>query len=286
MSSLLKPLRSLVPVSLKEFFYSLRERKPKIVSLDGFRLAVHQHDIIISESIRKNKTWAEAESRLFRELIAPGMVVIDVGANIGYFSLLASKLVGTTGSVHAFEPDPVNCRLLRKNVRLNRASNIKVIQTALSDSDAPVSLFLNSDNKGDHRIWNNDDESRKRIHVSATTLDQYLKKTGKTPSFIKIDVQGAEGRVLEGMKETLARSGPTHLILEFWPEALRKCGTDPERLIKQISNSGFTIGVVADELLLGKDVVVKDTFSSANAQTLIELADAAPYQQIDLMCVR
>src|ERR1051325_11795395 len=100
MSSLLKPLRSLVPVSLKEFFYSLRERKPKIVSLDGFRLAVHQHDTIISESIRKNKTWAEAESRLFGELIAPGLVVIDVGANIGYFSLLADRKSTRLNSSH------------------------------------------------------------------------------------------------------------------------------------------------------------------------------------------
>ncbi len=286
MSMLLKPLRAFVPVSVKEFLYSLKERKSSVVTLEGFRLAVHQHDTIISESIRQNKIWAQSETRLFRELIAPGMVVIDVGANIGYFSLLASTLVGSGGCVHAFEPDPVNCGLLRKNVRMNHASNIKVVQAALSNNNEPLQLFLNSDNKGDHRIWEATGEARTRISVKAMTLDQYLNETGTAPKFIKIDVQGAEGYVLDGMKDTLAQSALSYLILEFWPEALRKCQTDPQRLIKQIADAGFTIRVVADDQLLGKNVVINESFSSANAQGLIDIADAAPYRQIDLICVR
>src|SRR3569832_897765 len=147
MSMLLKPLRAFVPVFVLVFLYSLKERKSRIVTLEGFKLLVHEHDSIISQSIKLSKVWAEAETRLFRELITPGMVVIDVGANIGYFSLLASTLVGAEGSVHAFEPDPLNCKFLRKNVRLNRAANVKVVQAALSSNDEPVHLFLNSTNK-------------------------------------------------------------------------------------------------------------------------------------------
>ena len=286
MSKLPKPISALIPLSLKQFVYSLKDRKATLITLEGFKLAVHQHDTVISESIRNNKIWAEAETRLFRELIRPGMVVVDVGANIGYFSLLASMLVGSAGRVHAFEPDPVNCALLRKNVRLNRASNIEVIQAALSDNEDPVSLFLDSDNKGDHRIWEPTGEARKGIKVTATTLDAYLKKTATVPSFIKIDVQGAEGKVLDGMKQTFAQTGPAYLILEFWPAALRKCGTEPKHVIQQIADAGFTIRVVADVLLLGKQAKVEETFSSANAQALIDLADAAPYQQVDLICVR
>jgi FkbM family methyltransferase len=286
MSMLPKPLSAFVPVAVKEFLYSLKERKSTVVSLEGFKLAVHQHDTIISESIRNSRVWAQAETRLFRELLKPGMVVIDVGANIGYFSLLASSLVGPDGRVHAFEPDPVNCGLLKKSVRMNRASNIEVVQAALSNNDNPISLFLNSNNKGDHRIWEATGESRTRITVKAMTLDSYLNETGTIPTFIKIDVQGAEGYVLEGMKETLARRAPAYLILEFWPEALRKCETDPKRVIEQISDAGFTIRVVADDQLVGKNVIIKETFSSANAQALIDLADAAPYQQIDLICTR
>jgi len=286
MSMLLKPLSAFVPVSVKEFLYSLKERKSTVVSLEGFKLVVHQHDTIISESIRNSRVWAQAETRLFRELLKPGMVVIDVGANIGYFSLLASTLVGPGGRVHAFEPDPVNCGLLKKSVRMNHASNIEVVQAALSNNDNPISLFLNSQNKGDHRIWEATGESRTKITVKAMTLDRYLNETGTVPTFIKIDVQGAEGQVLAGMKETLARTTPAYLILEFWPEALRRCETDPQRVIQQISDAGFTIRVVADDQLVGKNVVIKETFSSANAQALIDLADAAPYRQIDLICVR
>jgi hypothetical protein len=118
------------------------------------------------------------------------------------------------------------------------------------------------------------------------TLDQYLNETATAADFIKIDVQGAEGQVLEGMEETLAQAPPTYLILEFWPEALRKCQTDPKQLIQQIADAGFTIRVIADDVLLGKNVIIKEHFLSANAEALINLADAAPYQQIDLICVR
>jgi len=283
---LLKQLRALVPLPAKEFLYSLKNRKPQPVPLEGFKLVVHQHDIVISEFIKQRKIWAEAETRIFRELLKPGMVVIDVGANIGYFSLLASTLVGSGGTVHAFEPDPLNCRLLKKNIRLNRASNIKVIKAALSDNDERLSLFLNSDNKGDHRIWETNQESRKKIHIRAMTLDQYVKKTAIVPSFIKIDVQGAEGKVLNGMKDTLKQNSTTNLLIEFWPTALRNCGTNPVELVQQIAKAGFTIRVVTDPLLLGENIVVKETFSSANAQKLVDLADAAPYRQIDLICVR
>ena len=169
---------------------------------------------------------------------------------------------------------------------MNHASNIEVVQAALSNNDNPISLFLNSQNKGDHRIWEATGESRTKITVKAMTLDRYLNETGTVPTFIKIDVQGAEGQVLEGMKETLARTAPAYLILEFWPEALRRCETDPKRVIQQISDAGFTIRVVADDQLIGKNMIIKETFSSANAQALIDLADAAPYQQIDLICVR
>ena len=280
-----KPISALVPLRWKEFVYSLKDRKSSVVKVEGFKLALHQHDTVISESIRNSKVWAEAETKLFRELVKPGMVVVDVGANIGYFSLLASGLVGPAGRVHAFEPDPVNCSLLRKSIGLNHVSNIEVVQSALSDDNAPVSLFIDSHNKGDHRIWEPTGESRKRIDVSSTTLDDYLAQTNARPSFIKIDVQGAEGKVLGGMKGTFAQPELKYLIMEFWPVALRKCGTLPEQILKQITDAGFQLRVVPDPVLLG-DLATNETFSGTNAQELVALADAAPFQQIDLICLR
>jgi FkbM family methyltransferase len=280
-----KPISALVPLSWKEFVYSLKDRKSSVVKVEGFKLALHQHDSIISESIRKSNVWAEAETKLFRELIKPGMVVVDVGANIGYFSLLASALVGPQGRVHAFEPDPLNCSLLRKSIRLNGVTNIELVQSALSDDDTPVSLFIDSQNKGDHRIWEPTGEARKRIDVSSTTLDDYLGQTQTRPSFIKIDVQGAEGKVMGGMKNTLIQTELKYLTLEFWPSALRKCGTSPEQILKQITDAGFKIRVVPDPVLLG-NVAADETFSGSNARDLIVLADEAPFQQIDLICTR
>jgi FkbM family methyltransferase len=286
MSKLPKPISALVPLSWKEFVYSLKDRKPAVVSLEGFKLALHQHDTIISESIRKNRVWAEAETKLFRELIKPGMVVVDVGANIGYFSLLASTLVTPTGRVHAFEPDPVNSALLRKNVRLNHASNIKVVESALSDNEDSISLFVDVNNKGDHRIWQPEGESRRKIEITVTTLDKYLSETEAAPSFLKMDVQGAEGKVLGGMKRTLEHPQLKYMITEFWPAALRKCGTEPEQVLRQITDAGFNIRVIADAVLLGERSVIEEVYSAENAYQLVQVADAAPYQQIDLICTR
>ena len=97
--------------------------------------------------------YERATTDLLKDLLHPGMIFVDVGANIGYFSLLAANLVGTEGTVYAFEPEPGNHELLRKNIELNSYSNIVMIQKAVSNKSGSAPLFLSALDSGSHSLY-------------------------------------------------------------------------------------------------------------------------------------
>ena len=136
------------------------------------------NDTIVSRSLSLDLIWEKEESEFLRNIIKEGMNVVDIGANIGYFSLLFSKWVGDKGKVYSIEPDPFNFDLLSKNILINQAENIISFQNALSNHNGHASLFLSEKNKGDHRIFDfyvfEDDDKRKTIDVESVTLDSIL----------------------------------------------------------------------------------------------------------------
>ena len=139
------------------------------------------------------------ERHLYRSLIKPGMIVVDIGANIGIYSIFFAHLIGENGKVHAFEPDPTNFRLLSK--ALSRHKNIFLNQTAISNKTENLSLYVSSSMNVDHRTYDCGDK-RNKISVRSTTLDDYFRK-GQHVDFIKIDIQGYEYHALSGMKGIL-----------------------------------------------------------------------------------
>lgn len=148
-------------------------------------------------------------TQFFKKTITSGTTVVDVGANLGYFTRLASSLVGPTGSVYAFEPDKENFLLLRKNTE--HLKNVHCIQSAVSDTDDAVSLYL-SNKMGMHSLVEKNGSGRS-ITVPSTTLDRLYEKTDI--HFIKIDVEGAERLVFDGMTKLLARK-PV-IVFEYNP---------------------------------------------------------------------
>jgi FkbM family methyltransferase len=132
---------------------------------------------------------------------------IDVGANIGYFSCLMSKLAGPAGKVLAVEPEPNNLKLLEQNLKINRLTNVTVHACALGAGEGSAMLGLYKPaNRGRHSIV--DTDAKSRIEVRVRTLDDLAKSSGSRVaswSLVKIDVEGYEGFVMEGAKETLPR---------------------------------------------------------------------------------
>jgi len=146
----------------------------------------------------------------FVDRVRPGMTVLDIGANIGFMTLLAARLVGDTGSVTALEPVPGNVERIRGNAELNALSNVRVLEFAASDQDGPAQLYV-SDYSAFSRLTSTSRPSSvvDVLDVKARTVDSLVADgTLAPPDLVKIDVEGAELAVISGMRETIARHRP------------------------------------------------------------------------------
>jgi FkbM family methyltransferase len=171
--------------------------------------------------VAEHAVWEPAESLCLARMLGPGMHVLDVGAHLGYYSLLCARRVGPRGSVLAVEPEPENFRLLQANLLLNDVRNVIARRLAAADARGRAALHLSDDNFGDHRLQAV--AGRRRVDVETMSLDEAL--AGALPDFVKIDTQGAEPRVLMGMAQTLARArGELGMLMEFAPGLLARGG--------------------------------------------------------------
>ena len=178
----------------------------------------------------------EVQAVLHRYL-RPGMIVYDIGANIGFFSLLAARLVGTTGRVTAFEADPEIAARVRDNVARNQGGPISVEGKAVWSSSSPV-FFARADaemspDRGLGHVIDNDAErpAAGTIRVEAVTVDEYVRKFG-APDFIKCDVEGAEVEVFRGASKLLNEKQPL-ILCEMHGDENR------QTLLKALANFGY-----------------------------------------------
>jgi len=177
-------------------------------------------------------------TEIFKRVVKKGNIVVDLGANIGYYSLLAARIVGMEGKVYAFEPEPRNHGLLLKNIELNKYSNIIPVQKAVSNKSGATKLFIST--SGGHSIHELSD-GRDFVEVETVTLDEFLKEEGHHVDVIKIDVEGAEIDAIEGMKQVIKENRNLKMFVEFWPYAIRKAGKSPEEFFSKLLNHGFVI---------------------------------------------
>jgi len=211
------------------------------------RLMLRTHpldDICVSRQIQRHNIWEPYETSLLVGRLKHGDVFLDIGANIGYYSVLASAIVGEAGMVIAYEPDGANFALLRRNLRLNRAVNVMAFQAALSDYEGSGCLFLSRDNKGDHRLYDSgDDRDCKKVRV--LSAGAHLRSLVQRVDFVKIDTQGCEYAVLKGMKEiVLANRGHLTMMVEFWPFGLRLAGAGAEELLDLLAVFGMPLHLI------------------------------------------
>lgn len=157
-------------------------------------------------------------------LARPGDVCYDIGANLGFFSILLGRLVGPTGIVHAFEPVPANAAIIERNARLNDLGNIRVMRVALTRSDGEAELLL-AQHVGGAVLANAGipPDPAGRLTVEVAAVDSLLACGALAPpQMVKIDVEGAEMDVLAGMERTLREHAPT-IVLELDDATQREC---------------------------------------------------------------
>jgi FkbM family methyltransferase len=210
------------------------------VDTQGLKVYLHPNDQTITPTVIKIGTWEPNETQEMCELLRPGDTFIDVGADFGWYSLNASKAVGPKGKVIAFEPVPDNFKFLKRNFEANHCDNATAEPLAVSNKRDTLTFHLSQSNLGDHSMLNASDRPG-NLKVQAVSLDDYLKDYQGNVALVKIDVQGAEGLVLDGMRETLKRYPKMALILEYTPYALRDSGYDPEKILRDFHAQGYEI---------------------------------------------
>jgi FkbM family methyltransferase len=177
--------------------------------------------------------------RLIRRLLAPGDHFVDVGANIGYLTLLAAKLVGAGGRVDAFEPQPDNRQRLNEHLALNGASaHVHVHAMAVGDREGETTIYLplpdaaSADNHGMSSIFPRDDVKTAATVVPMKRLDDVL--SGTSPRLIKIDVEGAEPFVVDGMTGLLSAQSPPAVIMEHNPMMSKIAGFSVDEGVRRL----------------------------------------------------
>jgi FkbM family methyltransferase len=244
------------------------------VKIDGLTFYLNPKDGYLTQVVLSYGTYEPEETRVFRSKCRPGDTVIDVGANVGWYTIIASKFVGNNGRVIAFEPEPENFAILKRNVLANGCDNVTLEQKALSNAAGELTLYLDEANKGRHSTVL--DWKGKTIKVEALRLDDYLENRFKKVDFVKIDVEGAEPMVLEGMKRAVESNPAIRLVVEFAPERWVAAGHQPEQFLDDLIKQGFLIYII-DEA--GRQLVPT---TSAELLALFKRQAGVPYTNLFL----
>ncbi|MFZ2170253.1 MAG: FkbM family methyltransferase [Methylococcaceae bacterium] len=207
-----------------------------------FDFAIHaDNDQFISGDLERDRIWEAFETEIFCRLCRHGDFILDLGANIGWYTVIASRLIGEEGRVISFEPDKTNLTLLKKNVAMSGdVGAVKLMNIALGDREENAKLFISENNLGDHRLFC-DGTLRESINVQVRTLDSLFAKSVHKPTIVKSDTQGSEARILRGAANLFKEGWRPILILEFWPFGLVKAGDDPLELWKWLVSLEYSL---------------------------------------------
>jgi FkbM family methyltransferase len=203
---------------------------------------------VILNFVGNGRLYEPDVAAVFARAIQPGDTVLDVGANVGIFSVLASRLAGPDGCVIGFEPAPDNLERLAANLALNDVANVTVVDRPASNRIETVVFHLNSDNDGGHSLWNPGEhphheksrENAQSIVMTTTTIDAEAAQLGfAPPRLIKIDTEGAEHRVLEGAVDLLEAFEIPYIVAELHEFGLAQMGSSQAKLRGFMADFGY-----------------------------------------------
>ena len=221
-----------------------------------------------------NGTWEVTETKLIKKLVKKGDVALDIGAHIGYYTLLLEKLVGRSGEVIGFEPDSDNFQLLKKNVMVNGYTNTILENKAVSNTVGAVTLYRSALSSARGNLHNSD--NCEPVQVDAVTLDSYFEGYERGIDFIKMDAEGAEACIMQGADSVLRKNPHMKIITEFSPTLLTSCGDDPAEFLHILSAHGFSFYDIDEK---------KRRVMPIDTRTILETYSATEIPG-NLLCVR
>lgn len=212
----------------------------------NFELFVYENETL-SNQLTEKGFHSQNDIDIIKKFCKEGDTVLDLGANIGWYSIIAAMLVKNAGKVIAFEADSKNAKMLQSNIDLNMLNNIQVVQKAVLDYDGHVEFYHNPENYGDHsiaqntfkRCFNIDPTFSVGQKIESICLDNFLtKEEFSKVSFIKMDIQGSEVKALKGMSTLLQSSRPV-ILLEYAPAHLYDAKSSAFEIFAFIENYNY-----------------------------------------------
>jgi FkbM family methyltransferase len=202
--------------------------------------------------------------RFIKNQLYEGEIFVDIGANVGLYSLVASRLVGKSGKVIAFEPASKSFLRLLKNISLNGITNIIPERLAVIDKSTRADLYISgSQNMGMSSIYHHDSETGISEKVEAISLDDYIEKKGISRiSLIKIDIEGSEFLALKGMQKVLTIIRPK-ILVELKEETLKNSGYTEKDVISFLEKAGYSRFIIEEKGNISNDLnrQVKDYYN-------------------------
>jgi FkbM family methyltransferase len=222
--------------------------RTQVVDLGAFKMVVSLDDHDISRLVREHgwDTDQRWETSVFAAHLRPGMSVLDLGGNIGLYSMLARSVVGPQGCVVAFEPYPRSAALIRASAEANGFTNVSVVQAAVSDCDSRGKLYLSPDGWTEHSLLDlqhgRPAEDGFTLDVDFMTVDSALTRLGHDfrVDMMKIDIEGGEWPVVRGMLKVLERNPKLTIMTEFWPNGFARAGASARRYLDFLHAAGFS----------------------------------------------
>jgi FkbM family methyltransferase len=250
-----------------------------LVGEDVILVKVHGHKMYVNATfgltLLSTGTYQSEKfmTSLFTKMITEGTTVVDVGAYVGYYMLLAARAVGDAGKIFCFEPEPFNYALLLRNIDANNFGNVVPVRKAVTDHTGTIKLFMAVDPSGHSTVCDNPNQTA--IPVDCTTLDDFFLNKEHPIHVIKIDVEGAEMAVIQGMKKIIAKNQQLSIFTEFSPEALEKAGCVPIDYLKEFTNCGFDVFLIDEK---------KQSLERAELDLLMRACESTGY--VNLLCRR
>jgi 23S rRNA U2552 (ribose-2'-O)-methylase RlmE/FtsJ len=203
------------------------------VEVEGNKMHLFEKGGGDSLELSAMESYEPVETEIIKKNINKGDHVIDLGASVGYYTLLLAKLVGKNGKVYSFESNPEKISILEKNIHLNNYQNIILIQKFVSNKSTT--------NSG----------------IQSIALDDYFQQSNSI-NLIKMDIEGAEVQAIEGMKQLLENNQNIKIITEFHTSELREEGADPKEFLNKLRQFGFSIFNINEKNKELEDVTYED----------------------------
>jgi FkbM family methyltransferase len=222
------------------------DRPPLTTEVQGVRLAGYFRHARFLKTVVSNGFESLAQT-LFLQQLQPGTVVVDGGAHIGLYTLLACQRLAGRGQIYAFEPDPINYRTLVYNVARCPQPNVYCLPQALADTNGSTTFRQGKSSLSGSLLERRDVEQAQSITVQTTTLDTILGDQPLDRLLIKLDLEGAEPLAVQGMNQALHRAKTVALFLEVNPGALNGRFAGVQRMLNQLFELGVQVQSIDEQ---------------------------------------